>query len=65
MQITAPFYDKRIVFIDWLIYYYIDITQRDASYQTQVIKSCIIYIYNLIFAIIIFYIFRGWMVSQR
>jgi hypothetical protein len=23
-----------VVFIDWLIYYYIDTTQRDGSYQT-------------------------------
>jgi hypothetical protein len=27
------FYDKIVVFIDWLLYKYIDITQRDGSYQ--------------------------------
>ena len=26
---------KIVVFIDWLIYYYIDTTQRDGSYQIK------------------------------
>jgi hypothetical protein len=31
------FYDKKtVVFIDWLIYYYIDTTQRDGSYKKYI-----------------------------
>ena len=26
-----------VVFIDWLIYYYVDTTQRDGSYQTYIL----------------------------
>ena len=30
---NCHFMIKIVVFIDWLIYYYIDTTQRDGSYQ--------------------------------